>query len=49
MTPEEIESSLGIITFPLVAIDEMSRDQLTEILYDAIFKQPHLALLEGAE
>ena len=49
MTPEEIESSLGIITFPLVAIDEKSRDQLTEILYDAIFKQPHLTLLEGTE
>jgi signal recognition particle receptor subunit beta len=46
MTPEQIESTLGIKTFPLVAIDETSRDQLTEILYDAIFKQPHLSMLE---
>jgi ADP-ribosylation factor-like protein 1 len=40
MAVSEIEKAFGIKTFPMVAIDEGKREQLTAILRDAIFQLP---------
>jgi small GTP-binding protein len=40
MPTSEIEKVFGIKTFPMVAIDEANREQLTAIIHDAIFQLP---------